>query len=126
MLAPEQPTKSLDLGSRFGTLAWLFERYRRSHAFERISDSRPKHHRALPRFKDIGTKLGGRVRALLVASISPAAADRIYSKLQMGPRGKDASGWPEVKLRSNAGGNRSDECRYASVAVRHGPFIKTL
>jgi hypothetical protein len=34
--------KDLDDGPRFGSLAWLFERYRRSAAFERVSQrSRP-------------------------------------------------------------------------------------
>ncbi len=81
--------KSLDNGTRFGTLAWLFERYRRSPAFDRVSErSRPEYLRALARIEDIETKTGGTVGELPVSSITPAAVDKLYAKLQNGPRGK--------------------------------------
>jgi hypothetical protein len=82
-------TKSLDAGPRFGTVAWVFERYRRSAAFDRVSTrSKPEYLRALKRIEDLATKTGGQVRDLLASSISARAADKIYSTLQDGPRGK--------------------------------------
>lgn len=82
-------TKSLDAGWRFGTLAWLFERYLRSPAFERVSErSRPEYRRALARIENIATTTGGTVGELPVASITPPAVDKLYAKLQNGPRGK--------------------------------------
>lgn len=82
--------KSVDAGTRFGTLAWLFERYRRSSAFEqRVSErSRPEYRRALDRIENLKTKTGGLVADLPAMSITPAAVDKIYAKLQDGPRGK--------------------------------------
>lgn len=81
--------KSLDLSSRFGTLGWLFERYRRSPAYERVSErTRPEYMRALARIEDLETKTGGKVSDLPVAAITPAAIDKIYARLQWGPRGK--------------------------------------
>lgn len=81
--------KSLDAGNKFGSLAWLFERYRRSPAFERVSErSRPEYRRALNRIEDLKTKTGGRVADLPAASITPAAVDKLYAMLQIGPRGK--------------------------------------
>jgi integrase len=81
--------KDLDLSPRFGTIAWLFERYRRSPAFERVSErSRPEYLRALARVEDLPTRTGGTVGELPVASISARAADKVYEALQNGPRGK--------------------------------------
>ena len=82
-------TKSLNTSSRFGSISWLFERYRRSPAYERVSErSRPEYLRALARIEDLGTKTGGKVGDLPVAAITPGAVDKIYAKLQCGPRGK--------------------------------------
>src|SRR5262249_19368336 len=81
--------KDLDLNSRFGTVAWLFERYRRSAAFERVSErSRPEDLRALARVEDLPTRAGGKLAELPVVSISARAADKIYEALQNGPRGR--------------------------------------
>ena len=81
--------KSLETGPRFGTLGWLFERYRRSPAFERVSErSRPEYRRALTRIEDLKTKTGDIVGNLPAASITPAAVDKLYAMLQNGPRGK--------------------------------------
>jgi len=81
--------KSLDTGPRFGTVAWLFERYRRSAAFARVGmRSQPEYLRALKRIEDLPTKTGGDVGGLLVSSISARAVDKIYDALQNGPRGK--------------------------------------
>jgi len=74
----------------YGTVAWLFEQYRRSRAFEkRVSKrSRYEYARALNRIEDIKTKTGRLVADLPVSSMTPAAVDKIYEKLQDGPRGK--------------------------------------
>lgn len=81
--------KALDLSPRFGTVMWLFERYRRSAAFERVSErSRPEYLRALARIEDLPTRTGVTIGELPVASISARAADKIYAALQHGPRGK--------------------------------------
>src|SRR5512134_2403181 len=74
---------------RFGTVAWLFERYRRSPAFECVSErSRPEYRRALARIEDVPTRTAGTIAELPVASITPAAVDKLYATLQIGPRGK--------------------------------------
>ncbi len=82
--------KSLDTSPRFGTIAWLFEQYRRSHAFEQRVSKRSsyEYERALKRIENIKTKDGRHFAELQVASITPAAVDKIYTKLQIGPRGK--------------------------------------
>jgi hypothetical protein len=74
----------------FGTVAWLFDRYLKSPAFEeRVSQrSRYEYRRALKRIEDIVTKTGAPVAELPIASITPGAVDKIYSKLQIGPRGR--------------------------------------
>ena len=73
-----------------GTIAWMFDRYLKSPAFEqRVSErSCYEYRRALSRIEDISTTMGGTVAELRVASITPAAVDKIYAKLQTGPRGK--------------------------------------
>jgi hypothetical protein len=58
--------KELDLSPRFGTIAWLFERYRRSPEFERVSErSRPEYLRALARVEDLPSRMGGAVGGCL-------------------------------------------------------------
>lgn len=73
-----------------GTVAWLFDTYQRSAGWEKkVSPrSRYEYKRALARIEDVTTTIGGTVADLPVASISPAAADKIYAALQNGPRGK--------------------------------------
>jgi hypothetical protein len=73
----------------YGTVSWLFDRYFKSAAFEKRvgARSRYEYHRALARIEDIPTTTGRTVAALPVNSITPAAVDKIYSKLQLGPRG---------------------------------------
>ena len=69
--------------ARYGTVAWLFDRYLKSPAFEqRVSKrSRYEYRRALARIEDMPTKTGGTVAELPVSSITPAAVDKIYAKL---------------------------------------------
>jgi hypothetical protein len=72
-----------------GTVAWLFDRYLTSQAFEqRVSKrSRYEYRRALARIENMATSTGATVGELRVASITPGAVDKIYSRLQTGPRG---------------------------------------
>jgi hypothetical protein len=72
-----------------GTVAWLFDRYLKSPAFEqRVSKrSRYEYRRALARIEEMATSTGGTVAELRVTSITPAAVDKIYARLQTGPRG---------------------------------------
>lgn len=74
----------------FGTVTWLFDRYLKSSAYTaRVSKrSDYEYRRALARIENTPTTTGGTVGALPVPSITPAAVDKIYSKLQIGPRGK--------------------------------------
>jgi integrase len=73
----------------FGTVAWLFDRYLRSPAFEQRvhARSRYEYRRALKRVEDVSTTTGGSVGGLPVASITAGAVDKIYAKLRIGPRG---------------------------------------
>lgn len=73
----------------YGSVAWLVDRYLKSSTFERrVSErSRYEYRRALRRIEDIPTRDGGTVARLPVSAITPAAADKIYAKLQDGPRG---------------------------------------
>ena len=76
-----------ELDRRFGTVSWLFEQYWRSPLFLRVSErSRPEYERALRRIEDLPTTNGKVVGDLAVISISPRAVDKIYERLQMGPR----------------------------------------
>ena len=73
----------------FGTVGWLFDCYQKSSVFERrVSErSRYEYRRALKRIEDTSTKTGGIVADLPASSITPAAVDKIYVKLQLGKRG---------------------------------------
>ncbi len=72
-----------------GSMAWLVNEYLRSPAFgKHVSKrSRPEYVRALHRILDMTTKDDRTVGRLQVASITPAAVDKIYERLQVGPRG---------------------------------------
>src|SRR5262249_39733338 len=61
-----------------GTVAWLFDRYLKSAAFEqRVSKrSRYEYRRALARIEDMATNTGATVAKLPVISITPAAVDK--------------------------------------------------
>ncbi len=74
---------------RFGTVSWLFHRYVTSPVYEtKVGErSRYEYRRAMERIEDVPTKTGGTVGELPVASITPAAVDKIYAKIRVGPRG---------------------------------------
>lgn len=73
----------------FGTVRWLFDAYLKTPVFlAKVSErSRYEYRRALKRIEDVPTTTGATVGTLPVGSITPAAVDKIYDKLQMGPRG---------------------------------------
>lgn len=73
----------------YGTVAWLFDGYLKSNGFEnRVSErSRYEYRRALQRIENLQTTVGGTVGELSVSAITPSAVDKIYVKLQIGPRG---------------------------------------
>jgi len=73
----------------FGTFAWLVRAYVRSAAYSRVSArSRPEYERALARIEDMPRTDGqGTVGGLPLTSLTPAAVDRIYERLRVGPRG---------------------------------------
>lgn len=77
------------LQDAFGTLGWLFDRYRESSAFLRISPrSKPEYDRALRRIEDVPTKLGFPASHLPVSSISTGAVDKLFEAVRKGPRGE--------------------------------------
>jgi hypothetical protein len=84
--------KDINLGARFGTVDWWIESYLRSDAYTGLSPrSREDYREALARVADIKTNLTdartgerGRVGALPVASLTPAAVDKLYAELRSG------------------------------------------
>src|SRR5262245_47072498 len=74
----------------FGTVSWAFNCYLKSSSFEnRVSErSRYEYRRALERIEQLPTKIGTTVGDLPVASMTPAAVDKIYADLQKGKRGR--------------------------------------
>jgi hypothetical protein len=72
-----------------GTVGWVFDRYLKSPSFLKRASKRShsEYRRALTRIEDTSTKTGGKVKDLPAGSITAAAADKIYDKLQTGPRG---------------------------------------
>jgi hypothetical protein len=80
--------RNLDQRPGFGTMAWLFERYLRSPALDRVSRrSRPEYIAALRRLADLPTKMGRPAGELPVSAISARAADKLYAAVRMGPSG---------------------------------------
>ncbi|MBS0233807.1 MAG: hypothetical protein JSR99_10000 [Proteobacteria bacterium] len=79
--------KDLDLTPDFGSLRWLVERYKRSRAWEKVSErSRPEYERAFKLVLDYPTKTGGTLGRLPANSMSGRAADKLYVGLQKGKR----------------------------------------
>jgi len=80
----------IDTHPGFGTLEWLFERYKQpdSLAWQKVSDrSRPDYIRAFKLICALPRKSGGDVGAAPVKAIDARAADKIYQRLKEGPRG---------------------------------------
>jgi hypothetical protein len=82
----------LDLSARFGTVDWWIERFMQTNAYKDLSDrSKQDYREALNRLADLNTDLTdartgkrGRVGELPVASLSPAAVDKLYEMLRSG------------------------------------------
>src|SRR5688572_15850757 len=73
-------TAKLEIARRgYGTVAWLFDAYLKSRAFQkRVAErSQYEYRRALARIEETPTKTGGKVADLPVGSITPAAVDKI-------------------------------------------------
>lgn len=82
--------RTLDSQPGFGTLEWLFERYKKpdSLAWQKVSDrSRPDYIRAFKLVCALPRKSGGDVGGAGIKSIDALAADKIYQRLKDGPRG---------------------------------------
>ncbi len=82
--------RTLDLQPGFGTLEWLFERYKQPDclAGKRVSArSRPDYIRAFKLICELTRKSGGDVGGAPVKAIDARAADKIYERLKVGPRG---------------------------------------
>lgn len=81
-------SKSLDKQPGFGTLEWLIERYKRSKAWDKVSPRvRPDYEYYFEQLLAVPRKSGGDIGSAPLVSIDARAADRIYEKLQTGPRG---------------------------------------
>jgi hypothetical protein len=74
---------------RYGTVDWLFREYLRSEACrERVSDrTRPDYERIMQIVCNVTTKKGDKIGHRSIRSITPRAADKIYSIVINGPRG---------------------------------------
>lgn len=81
---------SIDTHPGFGTLEWLFERYKQPDclAWQKVSErSRPDYIRAFKLICALPRKSGSDVGAAPVKAIDARAADKIYQRLKEGPRG---------------------------------------
>jgi hypothetical protein len=76
--------------ARFGTVDWLFREYFASdNCKERVSGrTRPDYEKLAHMVCDVPTKTGGTIGGLSIRSITPRAADKIYGKIIVGPRGE--------------------------------------
>jgi len=75
----------------YGTMGWLFDRYRRSRPYQRKVGNRARYgyERAMRLIEDTRTKDGRTVAVLPLTSISTRALNRIYERLQEGPKKKE-------------------------------------
>lgn len=74
---------------RYGTVDWLFREYLKSESCrERVSDrTRPDYERIMQLVSGVVTKKGDKIGDRSIRSITPRAADKIYSIVIAGPRG---------------------------------------
>lgn len=83
------PAKDIDKQPGFGTLEWLIERYKQSKAWDKVSDRvKPDYIYYFKVLLSVPRKSGGDIGSAPLSSIDARAADRIYEKLQTGPRGE--------------------------------------
>ena len=82
-------TKSLDAGTRYGSVDWWLETYMRSPAFEKLKErTKPSYRYQLKALADLETRTGERVGILPAKSLTPAAIDKLYELLRGGKDGK--------------------------------------
>ena len=80
-------TKDLDLQPGFGTLEWLVERYKRSRAWDKVSErARPEYERAFRLVLRHQTKAGTELGAAPLTSMSARGVDKLYEALQKGKK----------------------------------------
>lgn len=74
---------------KFGTVDWLFRQYLQSDSCrERVSKrTRPDYERIMQLVRSVVTKKGDKIGDRSIRSITPRAADKIYSIVIDGPRG---------------------------------------
>jgi hypothetical protein len=75
---------------RYGTVDWLFREYLKSeNCRERVSArTRPDYERVMQLVCGVVTKRGDKIADRSIRSITPRAADKIYSIVNNGPRGE--------------------------------------
>jgi hypothetical protein len=75
---------------KFGTVDWLFRQYLQSESCrERVSArTRPDYERIMQLVGSVVTKKGDKIGDRSIRSITPRAADKIYSIIISGPRGQ--------------------------------------
>ena len=79
--------KDLDLQPDYGSLRWLVERYKRSRAWEKVSErSRIEYEKVFRLVLEHPTITGELLGRLPAASMSARAVDKLYVKLQKGIR----------------------------------------
>ncbi len=79
--------KELDHRPDFGSLRWLVERYKRSRAWEKVSErSRGGYERAFAIVLDHKTKTGAPLGDMPASAMSARAADKLYLALQKSTR----------------------------------------
>ena len=79
---------SIDLQKKFGTVDWWFERYMGMGPYKNLSPRAKKDYAGYFRkIADTPTTDGRRFGDLMVKSISPAAADKLYERRKSGRRG---------------------------------------
>lgn len=79
--------KDLNLQPDFGSLRWLVERYKRSRAWEKVSErSRTEYEKVFRLVLEHPTKTDQELGRLPAASMSARAIDKLYVSLQKGKR----------------------------------------
>jgi hypothetical protein len=74
----------------YGTIRWLFQKYRRSAAYlEKVAiRSRPDYERTMQLIENIVTKKGDKLGDRKIKSVTPLSTEKIYAVIIDGPRGE--------------------------------------
>jgi hypothetical protein len=75
--------------AKFGTIDWLFREFKSSESYQRRVSlrTRPDYERIMLLVANHTTKKGDRIGERRIKSLTPAAADKLYSRIIEGPRG---------------------------------------